>query len=537
MLFNSYTFIFVFLPVALVGFYLAARLSRRAAVAWLVLCSFGFYAWWNAHFVLLLAGSIAFNYTCSRLIAAIDQDRARLRGGVLAAGIAANLLLLCFYKYLFPLLDFLDLTGSLPPSWAGGVILPLGISFFTFTQIGYLIDAKEGLGRDHGPLDYMLFVTFFPHLIAGPILHNREIIPQFANPATYRFRPENLSLGLSLFAIGLFKKVVIADPLGQIIDPGFASPAALGTFGAWQTALGYSMQLYFDFSGYCDMAIGIARMFGVRFPLNFDSPYKARSVIDFWQRWHMTLTRYLTLYIYNPIALAITRRRMARGLGVSRQATRTLGGFSATIALPVLITMALAGVWHGAGLQFIVFGLLHALYLSVNHAWRVFGPRPRKGVAPRRTTVVACVLLTYLSVLLAQIFFRAGSVGEAGALIGGMLGLHPVASAILVPARLLDWSHGLLGPLARHGLVVASATAYDLKAWTRIVLAFAIVWSLPNSQQILASHAPALGTIKPSAIRLLTWQPNAGWGVAVAALLLASLFNLDNVTRFLYFQF
>lgn len=539
MLFNSYGFIFVFLPLALLGFYLAASLGRRMAMGWLIVCSLFFYGWWNPHFVLLLVGSIAFNYTTSRLMERAGADRLRAQAALLTLGIGGNLLLLFFYKYLFALFAFLGLLDVLPTDWASGIVLPLGISFFTFTQIGYLVDAGGGLVKQRGLLDYVLFVTFFPHLIAGPILHNQEMIPQFANPATYRFRLENLTVGLSIFVIGLCKKVIIADPLGQTADPGFASPHALSAYGAWQAALSYALQLYFDFSGYSDMTIGIARMFGIVFPLNFNSPYKSRSIIDFWQRWHMTLTRYLNLYLYNPVAIRVTRRRLARGLGISRQATRNLGGFVSMILLPVFFTMILAGVWHGAGLQFLIFGLLHASYLSINHAWRVFGTKAkgRKEAPTRWTTVAAGVAVTFLAVIVAQIFFRAKSTPDAISLIGGMLGLHAAVGQIMVPASFLGWTHGLAARLQDAGLIRLTDTATELKNWMRIAVSLAIVWACPNTQQIMVDFAPALESIRPFPWRSLRWRPGVGWGLVMGALLLASLCNLENVSRFLYFQF
>ena len=538
MLFNSYGFIFLFLPATLLSFYLAAWFDRRLAMGWLVVCSLFFYGWWNPHFVVLLVGSIAFNYTASRLIELVGPGRPRARTALLTAGIGGDLLLLFFYKYLFALAAFFGLSDALPSGWANGIILPLGISFFTFTQIGYLVDSSEGMVKQRGLLDYVLFVTFFPHLIAGPILHNQEMIPQFANPATYRFRLENLTVGLSIFVIGLCKKVIIADPFGRIADPGFALPHALSAYGAWQAALSYSLQLYFDFSGYSDMAIGIARMFGIVFPLNFNSPYKSRSIIDFWQRWHMTLTRYLNLYLYNPVALRVTRRRLTRGLGISRQATRNLGGFASMVVLPVFFTMTLAGVWHGAGLQFLIFGLLHAIYLSINHAWRIFGPK-RKGrdVHEGPMRIAACVAATFLAVIVAQVFFRSNSTSDAFSLIGGMLGLHPVAGAIMVPGWLFGSAHGLAAHLRDAGLITLTDNATELKNWLQIALGFVIVWAAPNTQQIMFDFAPVLGSIKPFPWPSLRWRPGVRWGLVMGALLLASLCNLENVSRFLYFQF
>ena len=541
MLFNSYVFIFAFLPVSVAGFYLAASVEHRLARGWLVLCSFFFYGWWNPHFVPLLMGSIAFNFGMTRLIHANDDGHARRRGILLAAGIAGNLLLLFFYKYLLAVAAFFGLLNALPVGWARGIILPLGISFFTFTQIGYLVDSSQGLVKRHNLIDYVLFVTFFPHLIAGPILHNREMIPQFADPRTYRLELEDLAVGLSIFIIGLCKKVVIADPFGRLADTGFAAPHLLSAFGAWQAVLSYALQLYFDFSGYSDMAIGIARIFGISFPLNFNSPYKSRSIIDFWQRWHMTLTRYLTLYLFNPIALWVTRLRAEKGLGTSRKATRTLGGFASMVLLPLFFTMTLAGIWHGAGLQFLIFGLLHALYLSINHAWRAFANIGRNAPKPSGARHViatgASIALTFFAVLLGQIFFRAHSPSAAVSMIGGLLGRHPVAGQILVPQALFGRLHGLGGWLSHSGLITFSPHATELKHWARIIIGFAVVWLCPNTQQIMVGFAPALESVKPFPGTLFRWQPSVRWGLAVGALMVVSLCNLDNPSRFLYFQF
>ncbi len=537
MLFNSYEFMFAFLPLSLLGFYLSARLGRPVALAWLIGCSILFYGWWNPRFVPLLLGSVAFNYVLGQLIA-LAGARPGLKVTALGVGVAGNLLLLFFYKYLFTLLSFLGLLDLMPFGARDGLVLPLGISFFTFTQIGYLVDLAGGVVRAHGPLEYAVFVMFFPHLIAGPILHNQEMIPQFKSPATYRFALDRLSIGLSIFVIGLCKKVVIADPLGRIADPGFAFPHLLSTYGAWQAVLSYSLQLYFDFSGYSDMAIGIARMFGVVFPLNFNSPYKSRSIIDFWQRWHMTLTHYLNLYLYNPVALWVTRRRAAMGRPSSRLAMRSPSGFASMIVLPVFFTMSLAGIWHGAGLQYLIFGLLHATYLSINHAWRVFRPSRGKTKTPERwTRMVPSVAITFLAVLVAQIFFRANSAPDAVSMLGGLLGLHPVAGTILLPSRLFGWAHGLIGQPGGHGLVTLSDNASALKEWTRIGVGFLIVWSLPNTQQIMVNFGPALEQVRPFPSSRLRWHPGIGWGLVIGVLLLGSLYGLDDPSRFLYFQF
>src|SRR3954468_21630198 len=376
MVFSSFPFIFGFLPVALLGSFVAARLGPKPAGVWLVLASLAFYAYWRLDFLPLLLISIAFNYTIGDLLVR-TKARPGLQQAVFLLGVGADLLALFYYKYAAALaasLGFRTVAGT--P--LHNIILPLGISFFTFTQIGYLVDVKQEVAKTRDPLSYALFVTFFPHLIAGPILHNREMMPQFADKATYRFSSGNIAVGLTIFAIGMAKKVLLADPLSADVAAHFGRSAELDLIGGWYAVIAYSLQLYFDFSGYSDMAIGLARMFNIRFPLNFNSPYKATTVIDYWQRFHMTLTRFITLYIFSPMALYVTRWRDRHGMDNSRRASATPGGFLSLVAGPTLITMSLAGFWHGAGTQYFIFGLLHGIYISVNHAMRIYFPAPKK---------------------------------------------------------------------------------------------------------------------------------------------------------------
>lgn len=470
MLFPSYSFIFGFLPLALVGYFLACRIGDRAAAGWLVLCSFAFYAMWNPPYVLILIGSFCFNFLIGW---SILREKAQ-RGKVVWAscGIGADLGLLIAYKYL--------------AAWTGydfGLILPLGISFFTFTQIGYLVDCLGGKGKDLTFLNFVVFVTFFPHLIAGPILHIRDIAPQLANFRSKNIT-ENITVGATYFILGLAKKVLLADTLAGAVDHGFANPGTLGFAESWAAALCYTLQIYFDFSGYSDMAIGLACMFGIRFPLNFNSPYKAASIIEFWQRWHMTLTRYLTLLLFNPLALAIARRGYKR--------------FAITTALPIVYTMAIAGVWHGAGWTFLIFGLLHAGYLIVNHAWR------RWGFA---LPVVAAVAMTHLGVIAALVFFRSNSAHAALALFKGMSGLRGLG----------------------HGLSPVEMA--------QIVAGYFIVWALPNTQQIMVRYSPVLEKVSPARWPVVEWKPSPLWTAAAFLLMICSLVALPQATVFLYFQF
>lgn len=529
MLFNSLRFLFIFLPVAMLGFHLLGRFGRRPVILWLALMSVVFYAAWNPTFVLFLLGSVAVNYVLSLALSAAPEDSS-YRKHALALGVTLNLAALFYFKYLFKALLALHTFG-----WIGiqphTILLPLGISFFTFTQISYLVDLAQGQAERQDFLSYLLFVTFFPHLIAGPILHHKEMMPQFVqgkkpdprhphDPAARIFGllPADVSLGLTWFLLGLAKKVLIADKLAPSANAAFAHPGGISAVSAWTGLIVYSMQLYFDFSGYSDMAMGLARIFSIQFPLNFDSPYKATSITEYWQRWHITLTRYITLYIYNPLLLAVQRRRLARSRKISRKALASFGGFTSMVAYPTMFTMLLTGLWHGAGVQFLLFGLIHGVYLTANQAWRHFRPRTLQ-TPPTGPTRFAMMIGVYLQVCFALVFFRSASLHAAFALLAGLTGLNG------------------LGPLTT---LLSGAAAFAL---------FPIVWFFPNTQQILGQETSRTGiatspgtpavnpTPAPSILHHLRWKPNLFWAVAMAALFFAVLVNLDSSSTFLYFQF
>ena len=519
MLFNSYIFLFAFLPLSLVGYQIAAHWHRRAVVLWLAFASLAFYAYWRPPYLILLCASILFNYVAGafisrRIVNAIDTRV------LLTIAIAINLLTLCYFKYLTPLLNFVAGRTHSLHRWQD-VVLPLGISFFTFTQIAYLVDLQQGGAVQQDLGSYALFATFFPHLIAGPILHHSEIMPQFQQDRDYRLRLDDVCIGFTWFVMGLCKKVLLADRFAPNADLAFANTHLIAAKSAWIGVLSYALQLYFDFSGYSDMANGLARMFSIDFPLNFASPYKSANIIDFWQRWHMTLTRYITVYLYNPIAIWVSRQRAQRGMKISRKAMATPSGFAMMIGFPTLVALFLAGVWHGAGLQFMVFGLLHAMYLTTNHAWRVFRggqPRPAKPPVVAGVTHAGSVLLTFGAVILAQIFFRSTGIRSALSIVAGMLGLH-------------------------HGVAVTAVNAnYNppLGSILPIAVAFCIVWGLPNTQQILSRFKPAI-ELAPSDRETpglhWWWHPTPAWGLALGAFFLAVLIKMENPTTFLYFQF
>ena len=338
-------------------------------------------------------------------------------------------------------------------------------------------------------------------------------MPQFREQRRHRLRADDMSVGLRWFIMGLFKKVMIADTLAPFVDATFAAPHALGAAPAWIGVLSYTMQLYFDFSGYSDMAIGLARMVSIRFPMNFASPYKAANIIDFWSRWHITLTRCVTLYLYNPMSLWVNRRRLAKGKKVSRKGSATLDGFTSMVAFPTMVAMLIIGIWHGAGTQFLLFGLFHGMYLTANHAWRIFHKKPT--VSPRAARVRlnhgASVLLTLFCVIVGQVLFRADSTSRAFMMLASMagrggLGVHAIAS-LYRPMLLLP-------------------------------LLFAVVWLLPNTQQILAGFgSDAATTAQPGLLGRLLWRPGVAWAAIIAAAFIMCLAFMEDTSRFLYFQF
>lgn len=452
--------------------------------AWLFAASAFFYGWWNIDYLPLLMGSLLFNYIVG--IKLID----RKDSGLLTFGVAVNLVLLGYFKYA----GFLtaNINGALGTDIIlQNIILPLGISFITFQKIAWLVDCKRGLvTAKPSPLNFGLFVTFFPQLIAGPIVHHKEIIPQFNKLGA--LRSANVAAGLCLFAFGLFKKVMIADSLSPYVDTLFSTAALrpLSVVEAWSAMLAYSFQIYFDFSGYSDMALGLAKMFGIRLPANFYSPYKSTSIIDFWRRWHMTLSRFLKDYLYIPLG------------GSKRGATRRYINLAAT--------MILGGLWHGAAWTFVIWGTLHGLYLVINHAWRE--------ISPRRLPVFVAMPITFIAVSLAWVFFRAENVATASGIVRSLIGS--------------DTSQTLR----------ASFSAQDTSLYYMLMLASAIIaFALPNTLEILKKSRPAYGLAYESkrSQRRLAFTPTLAWGLLCGCLcaitFMKVLYEPSNV--FLYFQF
>ncbi len=516
MLFSSWQFIFVFLPVALGVFLLLPARWRVGKKLWLTLASFFFYAYWKVEYVPLLVFSMLFNYgVAEALLRYRDRPVGR---GILIAGITVNLSLLGYYKYTNFILSFLgQVSGN--PVGRFDIILPLAISFFTFTQIAYLVDVFRDHTRHYKFVDYALFVTFFPHLIAGPIVRHWEIIPQYADRELKPNRTD-LSLGALLFLMGLYKKLLLADPVSHFAMAVFGvadTGAALSWFDAWLGTMAFALQIYFDFSGYSDMAIGLARMFGMKFPCNFDSPYRAGSISDFWRRWHMTLTRFLREYVYFS-------------LGGNRCGPVQRG-------YNVMVTMLLSGLWHGAGWTFVIWGGLHGIFLLVNNRWREF-VSARRWQLKHWSYRAACVLLTFTVVLLAWVFFRSSNLPAAGKVLASMTGLNGVT----VPAEFQGSSREAGKIVKWLGLKVvpdtAGLTSADYRwALKLMVVLLLVTWCMPNTQQLLSAYEPTLETVErapPFRVRI-----NGLTGLACGIIFffcIRGYFTLPQ-SPFLYFNF
>ncbi|WP_339670066.1 MBOAT family protein [Dasania marina] len=498
MLFNSHIFIFIFLPVVWLGYnYFKSADRQESGIIFLVFSSLVFYGYWNAYYLLLIGCSIVANYGMGLLI----EQQGRYKRVWLFIGVAANLTLLAYYKYLgFFVLNYNYFAET--PMALESIVLPLAISFFTFQQITYLVDSAKGLTSEHSFWHYCLYVTFFPQLIAGPIVHHKEMLPQFTRRQPRAIQYSDLAIGISIFAMGLFKKVMVADNLAPYAGDVFSHAEAglpLSAYDAWVGALAYTFQLYFDFSGYADMAIGIARMFSVRLPLNFNSPYKANNIIDFWRRWHMTLSRFLRDYLYIP-------------LGGSRKGrVRRLTN--------LFVTMLLGGLWHGAGWTFVVWGCLHGIYLMINHGWRSLASANNTEGKERSASRVKQYLLaalsrvlTMLAVVIAWVFFRAADVNSAVEIVMAMLGFSGNASEVFEVSKSLP----------------------------AIVLLFLWVWLFPNAQELMKKYRPAYDfDSKRSASSMVTllWRPTLKWFFVVMLMLIIAILNLTQLSEFIYFQF
>ena len=525
MLFNSYVFIFAFLPVTYAIYFLLAKyLNGEAAIISLIIASLFFYGWWNPAYLLLILASIGVNYFIGETIVRNNSAGGQYKSKCyLIIGVSFNLILLGYFKYTNFMIEnissLLDYNVHVEQ-----IILPLAISFFTFQQITYLVDAYKGITEEFKFTHYVLFVTFFPQLIAGPIVHHKEMLPQFLKLENMKPQLEAVMVGLSIFALGLFKKVVLADGIAQYATPVFNTAETgdpITFFTAWGGALAYTFQLYFDFSGYSDMAIGIARMFGIRLPINFSSPYKSLNIIEFWRRWHMTLSRFLRDYVYFS-------------LGGSRK-----GNVRRYINL--FTTMLLGGLWHGAGWTFVLWGGLHGCYLIINHAWQYLKRLARlEFLDAQPIWRFFCWLLTFTSVVNAWVLFRATSFESAIEIYKGMYGFNGIAIPNAIYTRLGE-SAGILDAMGITPFIGGGSQFMYTYLWI-IMLLFIVVF-MPNTQQIMKTYSQykkgAGAAIFEEGIlpSKLTFRFNSAWAFVFASVLTISIFGLTRISEFLYFQF
>ncbi|GAO38733.1 putative O-acyltransferase [Sphingomonas changbaiensis NBRC 104936] len=518
MLFNSFVFIFGFLPIAL--FLVWAVAGRGALTKWtLTALSLFFYAWWNPKYLPLLAFSICFNYWVGTQIERCCENGQRRSSNMWTAfGVSVDLAMLGYFKYANFALDNANLLLGTNYE-IGRIALPLAISFYTFQKIAYLIDIRRGEARKTGFTDFALFAAFFPQLIAGPIVHYSEIIPQLKSRAFGFIRSKNLMIGLVIFSIGLFKKTVLADTLSAYANPLFneVSGREIDFVGGWVAAVTFTLQLYFDFSGYSDMAIGLGRMFGVKLPLNFHSPLRATGIIDYWRRWHMTLQRFIVSYIFQPLSLPLNRYAAEKRLTGWSQ-------FAVGIGIPTFITFVAVGIWHGAGWTFVLFGVLHAGYICINEVWRENQKhrrrrRKKQGLPIREASALQIAgyqAVTLCAIAFGNVLFRAASVSDAMEIWHGMAGLSGITAA--------GWSTLGLGVLAYSAIGIL------------------IVALFPNTQQLMRNYDPAYNWdewkgVSPPRISLV-WRPDIkGLIFGALALLLGILFIQRGQAIFLYFNF
>lgn len=470
MLFNSYEFILLYLPFTLLVYYkLAKYLGNSYAKNFLIFMSLAFYSYWDINNLPILLTSIIANYIFGHFL---TQKKDKI---TLTCGILFNLAFLGYFKYTDFVIQNINtlLNTDIPLQ---NIVLPLGISFFTFTQTAYLVDVYRGETKEYSKSDYLLFVTIFPHLIAGPILYHKDMIPQFSVSENYKVNYKNITYGIIWFVIGLFKKVIIADKLAITANQAFSNVDKLTMYDAWIGSLAYTLQLYFDFSAYSEMAIGLGLMFNYNLPLNFNLPYRSCSIIEFWRRWHMTLSAFLKNYLYIPLGGNRTGHHLRN----------------------IMITMFLGGLWHGAGWTFIVWGCIHGIFICINHVWR-----KTKIILPK----ALCWFLTFNAVNIAWIFFRAEDISSAFSIINTMFDISKFY---------LPHSNSMAKYIADFGL---EKTIFDLKDTCRLILPLLILSVIRFNKNIVERY----NTIITATV--------------CVAIFIYCILNFSKISEFLYFQF
>ncbi len=484
MLFNSYIFILAFLPLCLFGYFFLNKLNKyNIAQAFLLGMSLWFYGYFNIFYLFIILASIFANFGLYKaIVKSSDRKKSKL---MMILGVSFNLLLLGVFKYTD---FFISVTNSVFKTDLNlfNILLPLGISFFTFQQVSFIVDAYKGEIPDYGFLQYASFVAFFPQLIAGPIVTHDELVPQFNDRSKKRINPDNLASGLFMFTLGLSKKVLIADKFSEVVSYGYTAPERLNSLGAWIIIVGYTFQIYFDFSGYCDMAIGLGKMFNIDIPINFNSPYKASDIAEFWDRWHMTLTRFFTKYLYIPLG------------GNRKGKIRTY--------INVFFVFLASGFWHGAGWTFILWGILHGILMVITRALK-------KPIS--KIPVFVKWPVTFLLINITWVFFRAPSISTALSVLKTAFSMNNTANdPVIFNAFKIREISDLLS------IIDLEERFPNIIMISFFAMCFAIIMFCPNSHSLLKKFKPNVFTL------LLT-----------VFLFIWSFLSISGVSTFLYFNF
>jgi D-alanyl-lipoteichoic acid acyltransferase DltB (MBOAT superfamily) len=511
---------------------IGSRGHRESSILWLIISSLLFYGYWNYAYLWLIILSVLFNYSISFLLR--NQEKFNKKS-LLIIGIVGNLSALGYFKYFNFFIENINIIAETNLTITE-IILPLGISFFTFQQITYLVDSYYNITEKCSFLHYCLFVVFFPQLIAGPIVRHKEIIPQFIKKTIYKLRYKDLAIGGTIFIIGLFKKTVIADGISIYPDSLF-SAAEIGmsiTFiEAWIGSIAYTLQIYFDFSGYSDMAIGLARMFGIRLPLNFNSPYKSTNISDFWRRWHMSLSSLIRDYLWYPLQLSLTRTSFNNNLNQPLT-------FVLTILYPAILTFLLVGLWHGADYNFIIFGLVHGVYIVIQNLWYTIKKKnPRiKIIKSSLISMSLGWIITFTSVIFAMVIFRSESVNSIKNIIGAMIGFNKIS----LPSYFKD-SFSILPKSAYENIftfdgVFVNGLYDNVTSFFIWIIVLFILIALPNTQQLMSKYYPTIGPYEGiNKNNWIKWRPNFTWTLIISILLLLAITSITRINTFIYFQF
>ncbi|MAX65668.1 MAG: MBOAT family O-acyltransferase [Bacteriovoracaceae bacterium] len=485
MLFNSYIFIFIFLPITFVIHYLIGKHEKHGHTlshSWLILASLFFYGYWNFSYLSIIISSIIINFLITHYL--ISKPHAKIKKPLFLLGLSFNLGLLGYFKYKNFFMENMNLLLNSDFHFTH-VLLPLGISFFTLQQIAYLVDVYEGLVKKTPFHKYALFVCFFPQLIAGPIVHYKEVMPQFDDDKNHRFNIKNINLGIFVFILGLAKKVLLADTFAIWANAGFNHTDTFHFFQAWGTSLSYTMQLYFDFSGYSDMAIGLGLLFNIKLPKNFDSPFLARNIIDFWTKWHITLSQFITTYIFTPLLKAMPKFTFTNSM------------------ISIFITMCIAGLWHGAAWTFVLYGALHGVIIIINHIMK-----KRKIKLPK----FWAIFITFQFINIVFTIFRAEKLETAFNIFKGMFGLtYFKIPKGLISEELILKSGAIIGPHMNNDQNLNLIF---------IIVSLYIVFKLKNSMQLMQEFKPQTKT-----------------ALFMSFIFVLCLFGLNRVSDFIYFNF